>query len=128
VAAPPPTAELEIGLHRLDASRYSVELRTRLPDSDADMAPVRGITGFDLEADPGVQPPVCSTLGPAIRSESRRFSLITGMRPVSNACSGEPGEVPDEEVNAHLGNPGLTNTPGRVVHQLRPTSRKKAGI
>ena len=29
------------------------------------------------------------------------------MRPVSNACSGEPGEVPDDEVNAHLGNPGL---------------------
>jgi len=26
---------------------------------------------------------------------------------MSNACSGEPGEVPDEEVNAHLGNPGL---------------------
>jgi Domain of unknown function (DUF4440) len=26
---------------------------------------------------------------------------------VSNACSGEPGEVPDNEVNAHLGNPGL---------------------
>jgi hypothetical protein len=25
---------------------------------------------------------------------------------VSNACSGEPGEVPDIEVNAHLGNPG----------------------
>ncbi len=42
----------------------------------------------------------------ADRSESRRFSLDTGMRPVSNACSGEPGEVPDDEVNAHLGNPG----------------------
>ena len=26
---------------------------------------------------------------------------------MSNACSGEPGEVPDEEVNAHLGNTGL---------------------
>ncbi len=37
---------------------------------------------------------------------SRRFSLDPGMRPVSNACSGEPGEVPDDEVNAHLGNPG----------------------
>jgi hypothetical protein len=37
---------------------------------------------------------------------SHRFSLDMGMRRVSNACSGEPGEVPDEEVNAQLGNPG----------------------
>jgi hypothetical protein len=28
------------------------------------------------------------------------------MRRVSNACLGEPGEVPDEEVNAQPGNPG----------------------
>jgi hypothetical protein len=27
------------------------------------------------------------------------------MRPASNASSGEPGEVPDDDVNAHLGNP-----------------------
>ena len=45
----PPTAELEIGLHRLDANRYSVELRSRPPDSDADMAPVRGTTTFDFQ-------------------------------------------------------------------------------
>jgi hypothetical protein len=45
----PSTAELEIGLHRLDANRYSVELRSRPPDSDADMAPVRGATTFDLQ-------------------------------------------------------------------------------
>jgi hypothetical protein len=38
--------------------------------------------------------------------QSRRFVLDTGMRPVPNASSGEPGEVPDDEVNAHLGNPG----------------------
>ena len=37
--------------------------------------------------------------------QTRRFSLDTGMRPVSNACPGESGEVPDVEVNAHLGNP-----------------------
>ena len=37
---------------------------------------------------------------------SRRFSLDLGIRRMSNACSGEPGEVPDEEVNAQLGNPG----------------------
>lgn len=43
------TAELEIGLHRLDTNRYSVELRSRPPDSDADMAPVRGATSFDLQ-------------------------------------------------------------------------------
>jgi hypothetical protein len=29
------------------------------------------------------------------------------MRPASNARSGEPDEVLDNEVNAHLGNPGL---------------------
>ena len=39
----------------------------------------------------------------------RRFFLDTGMRPVSNACSGTPGGVPDDEINAHLGNPGLEN-------------------
>jgi hypothetical protein len=32
--------------------------------------------------------------------------LDTGMRPVSNASSRGLGEVPDNEVNAHLGNPG----------------------
>jgi hypothetical protein len=37
---------------------------------------------------------------------SRRFFLDTGMRPVSNRYSGETDEVPDNEVNAHLGNPG----------------------
>jgi CHAT domain/SIR2-like domain len=46
---PSPIAELEIGLHRLDANRYSVELRSRPPDSDADMAPVRGTTTFDIQ-------------------------------------------------------------------------------
>ncbi len=29
------------------------------------------------------------------------------MRRVANAISEEPGEVPDNEVNPHLGNPGL---------------------
>jgi hypothetical protein len=56
-----------------------------------------------------------SRRGPSERSDgppacrpprSRRFSLDTGMRRVSNASSGEPGEVPDYEVSAHLGNPG----------------------
>jgi hypothetical protein len=36
----------------------------------------------------------------------RHFSLDAGMPRVSNARSGEPGEIPDEEVNADLGNPG----------------------
>src|SRR4051794_5745884 len=31
------------------------------------------------------------------------FSLDTGVRPVSNACPGEPGAAPDDEVNTHLG-------------------------
>jgi hypothetical protein len=34
------------------------------------------------------------------------------MLPVSNACSGEPDEVPDNEVKAHLGNPGLNGGGG----------------
>ena len=52
-------------------------------------------------------PSVCSDGHPACRPRrSRRFSLDTGMRLVSNASSGEPGEVPGDEVNAHLGNPG----------------------
>jgi hypothetical protein len=37
---------------------------------------------------------------------SRDFSLEMGMRRVSNACSGEPGAIPDEAVNAQLENPG----------------------
>jgi hypothetical protein len=45
---------------------------------------------------------------PACRPlRSRRFSFDAGMRRVCNASSGEPVEVPDNEVNAHLGNPGL---------------------
>jgi hypothetical protein len=36
---------------------------------------------------------------------SRRFFLDAGMRLMSNTCLGEPDEVPDNEVNAHLGNP-----------------------
>ena len=44
---------------------------------------------------------------PACRPrQSRRLLLDPGMRLVSNACSGEPDEVPDNKVNAHLGNPG----------------------
>jgi hypothetical protein len=38
--------------------------------------------------------------------QSRLLLLDQGMRLVSNACSGEPDEVPDNKVNAHLGNPG----------------------
>src|SRR4051794_31791562 len=37
---------------------------------------------------------------------SHRFSLDTGMWPVSNACSGDPGEVADGDGDAHPGNPG----------------------
>jgi hypothetical protein len=48
MSPPSPTAELEIGIHRLDAKRYSVELRVRPADSDADVTPVRGTTTFDI--------------------------------------------------------------------------------
>ncbi len=44
---------------------------------------------------------------PACRPrQSRRLLLDPGMRLVSNACSEDPDEVPDNKVNAHLGNPG----------------------
>ena len=46
---------------------------------------------------------------PAFRPpESRRYCLDTGMRPVSNACSGGTVEGLENEVNAHLRNIGLT--------------------
>jgi hypothetical protein len=49
---------------------------------------------------------------PACRPlRSRRPSFDTGMRRECNASSGEPDEIPDNEVNAHLGNPGLSNLP-----------------
>ncbi len=38
---------------------------------------------------------------------------------MSNARSGEPGEVPDNEVNAHLGNP---------CTDFRPFSTPNAGL
>ena len=34
--------------------------------------------------------------------------LDTGIRTEFNRCSGNPGEVAEGEVNAHLGNPGST--------------------
>ena len=37
-------------------------------------------------------------------------SLDTGMWRVSKVSSGEPGEAPDNEVNAHPGNPGDPNS------------------
>src|SRR5687767_681636 len=42
--------DLEIGLHRWDASRYAVELRSRRPDDDADIAPIRGLATIDPAA------------------------------------------------------------------------------
>ncbi len=50
----------------------------------------------------------------AIRSGLADFSLTTSIRPVSNARSGESGEVPEDVVDAHLG-----NLPGRREHASR---------
>src|SRR5262249_44536900 len=44
----------------------------------------------------------------ADRPRSRRYSLDTGVRPVSNSYSGGPGEIPDAGVDAHPGNPGCS--------------------
>jgi hypothetical protein len=53
---------------------------------------------------------------PACRPpRSCRFFLDTVMRRGSNASSGGPGEVPDNQVNAHLGNPGLVECPRRTT-------------
>ena len=46
---------------------------------------------------------------------SRRLSLDTGMRPPLTVCSGEPGEVPDDAVNAHLGDPRYMHT--EIAHK-----------
>jgi hypothetical protein len=43
---------------------------------------------------------------PCRRRQSRLLLLDPGMRLVSNACSGEPDEVPDNKVNAHPRNSG----------------------
>lgn len=42
-------ADLEIGLHRGDSDSYTVELRFSVPDSQSDLAPIRGTCRFDLE-------------------------------------------------------------------------------
>ena len=56
----------------------------------------------------------------------RRFSLDAGMRRVSNVCSGEPGEVPDNEVNTHLGNPGCAVVTGEG-HGRRSKAQRVPG-
>ena len=54
----------------------------------------------------GVHRGVRSGTRPAGRPVFSDHPLDTGTRPQSNTYSGEPGEVPNDEVNAHLGNPG----------------------
>src|SRR3954462_2541285 len=44
---------------------------------------------------------------PAGRPGFSAYPLDRGIRPASNASSGDPSEVADGEVKAHLGNPGL---------------------
>ena len=48
-------AELEIGLHRSDADSYQVELRFKNPDSEAEVAPVRGRAAIDLVELPALE-------------------------------------------------------------------------
>src|SRR3954470_13107791 len=43
---------------------------------------------------------------PAGRPGFSAYPLDRGIRPASNAGSGDPSEVADGEVKAHLGNPG----------------------
>lgn len=45
---PAPYAELEVGLHRLTAEAYQVELRFTDPESEAAVPPEKGPADFDL--------------------------------------------------------------------------------
>src|SRR5947207_9478493 len=47
-AAPTPYAELEVGLHRLAADAYQVELRFSDPTSETEVTPEKGPVTFDL--------------------------------------------------------------------------------
>src|SRR5207244_379833 len=49
------------------------------------------------------------------------FFLDTGPRSASPMFSGEPGEVPENEVDAHLGNPGQRSS--RRLGPLNPIVR-----
>ncbi len=40
------------------------------------------------------------------RPDLSNYLLAKGIRPESNMCPGDPGEVADGEIDAHLGNPG----------------------
>src|SRR5262249_34979118 len=46
-----------------------------------------------------------SAIRPADRADFSDYPFDLGIRPVSHTCSGKPGEVADDEVDAHLGNP-----------------------
>ena len=60
---PRTVADLELGLHRQDASRHIVELRFHSPDDDAERAPVRGLALFDPTSLIGLDP---EEYGPAL--------------------------------------------------------------
>src|SRR5215831_253787 len=51
---------------------------------------------------------------------SRAFSLDRGMQPVSNASSGVPGGVTDDEVEAHPGIPGTHSIEAAQTRRTHP--------
>jgi hypothetical protein len=57
---------------------------------------------------PGIGPSAVYRDGRSARRTPRflRLPPDRGIRPASNASSGDPSEVADGEVRAHLGNPG----------------------
>ena len=59
-----------------------------------------------------------SGIQPAGRTDFIDCLFDMGIRPVSNACSGKLGEVTDDEVNGHLGNP-VTNKLGVLTPSHR---------
>ena len=52
---------------------------------------------------------------PAGRPSCSDYPLDAGIRPASNTCSEDPGEVAEGEVNAHLGNPGSWKARARIT-------------
>lgn len=64
---------------------------------------------------PGIGPSAVDRGGrsasrPAGRPGFTAYPLDRGIRPASNTGSGDPSEVADGEVKAHLGNPGLDHS------------------
>ncbi|MCP4657024.1 MAG: CHAT domain-containing protein [bacterium] len=95
--APAICNELEIGLHKIDAAAYQVELRFTRPDSEAELPPERGTVAFDL--DPQLDPHLdAEAYGAALTAslfppENRGVLNLYGKARVATEASGLPLRV-----------------------------------